>query len=78
MDRACERIFNLERAIQVRNFDRQPHDDETVIPYFEQKSGGRTLTWQKMRLDREKFLPLLEKYYRLRGWDVVSGRPMAK
>jgi aldehyde:ferredoxin oxidoreductase len=34
-ERACERIFNLERAVQIRNFKRHRRDDETVIPYFE-------------------------------------------
>jgi aldehyde:ferredoxin oxidoreductase len=78
MDRACERIFNLERAIQIRNYNRQRSDDETVIPYFEQKEWWENpYRGKKMELDREKFLPLLEKYYRLRGWDVVNGRPMA-
>jgi aldehyde:ferredoxin oxidoreductase len=73
---ACERVFNLERAVQVRNFDRQRRDDETVIPYFEDEEWWQSpVRSEKMRLDRSKFLPLLEKYYRLRGWDEQTGRP---
>ena len=78
LELACERIFNLERAIQVRNHDRQRSDDETVIPYFE-----RVEWWEnpyldeKKRLDADKFRLLLDKYYRLRGWDVARGRPTA-
>jgi len=73
---ACERVFNLERAFQVRNYHRQRSDDETVIPYFEYVEWWENpLIGEKKRLEREKFLPLLENYYRLRGWDVARGRP---
>lgn len=76
LDQACERIFNLERAIQVRLFNRHRRDDEMVIPYFDdQEWWENPLLGEKKRLEREKFIPLLEKYYRLRGWDVESGRP---
>jgi aldehyde:ferredoxin oxidoreductase len=73
---ACERIFNLERAIQVRSFQRQRSDDETVIPQFEHEEWWENpLIGEKKRLDRVKFLALLEDYYRLRGWDLARGRP---
>jgi len=73
---ACERIFNLERAFQVRNYGRQRNDDETVIPYFERAEWwDNPLIGEKKRLERDKFLPLLESYYRLRGWDAQLGRP---
>jgi hypothetical protein len=29
-----------------------------------------------MRLERTKFLPVMDDYYRLRGWDVDTGWPM--
>jgi aldehyde:ferredoxin oxidoreductase len=75
-DLACERIFNLERAIQVRNFGRQRSDDETVLPYFERGEWWENpLVGEKKWLDRIKFTPLLESYYRLRGWDLERGRP---
>jgi len=73
---ACERVFNLERAIQVRNYDRQRSDDETVIPYFEYVEWWENpFLGEKKRLEREKFIPLLENYYRLRKWDLARGRP---
>jgi hypothetical protein len=28
-----------------------------------------------MRLDAERFAPVLDDYYRLRGWDPATGRP---
>ena len=73
---ACERVFNLERAIQVRNYHRGRDDDETVVPYFEYVEWWENpLVGEKRRLERAKFLPLLNKYYRLRGWDLKRGRP---
>jgi aldehyde:ferredoxin oxidoreductase len=75
-DLACERIFNLERAIQVYHYDRQRSDDEGLIPYFEEVEWWQNpLLEEKKRLERDKFLPLLERYYRLRGWDLERGRP---
>lgn len=79
LELACERIFNLERAIQVHLFDRHRRDDEMVIPYFEYPEWWENpLLGEKKGLEREKFILLLEKYYRLRGWDVESGRPTAE
>jgi aldehyde:ferredoxin oxidoreductase len=73
---ACERIYNLERAIQVRNYGRQRADDETVLPHFERVEWWENpLLGEKVGLDRSKFLSLLERYYRLRGWDLERGRP---
>jgi aldehyde:ferredoxin oxidoreductase len=73
---ACERIFNLERAFQVRNYGRQRADDETVIPYFEYVEWWENpLIGEKKRLERDKFVPVLENYYRMRGWDLIQGWP---
>jgi aldehyde:ferredoxin oxidoreductase len=78
-DLACERIFNLERSIQIRNYGRSRKDDESVIPYFEYPEWWQSsLVGEKKKLDVDKFIPLLEKYYQLRGWDVRSGWPTAE
>ncbi|MBS7627231.1 hypothetical protein KEJ36_00125, partial [Candidatus Bathyarchaeota archaeon] len=69
LDRAGERIYNLERAILVRE-GRSRKMDETVIPHF--KLPDR---YDGTRLDEEKFRCLLEEYYQLRGWDVETGIP---
>ena len=51
-------------------------DDETIIPYFEYPEWWQSpLLTEKKHLERDRFIPLLEKYYRLRGWDVERGRP---
>jgi hypothetical protein len=47
-----------------------------VIPFFETDEWWENpLIGQKKRLERDKFLALLESYYRLRGWDMARGRP---
>ena len=76
LEQACERVFNLERAFQVRNYGRGRKDDETVIPYFEAEEWWENpFLGRKKGLERAKFSALLDRYYRLRGWDVEQGRP---
>jgi aldehyde:ferredoxin oxidoreductase len=66
--RAGERIFNLERCIQVRE-GRTRKDDEQVIPYFKRPDGDG------LSLDEEKFKLLMGEFYELRGWDPQTGVP---
>ena len=70
LDRAGERIWNQLRAIDVRNFGRDRSTDESTLDGFMYpgKDDG-------VMLDREKFLPLLEKYYELSGWNLSKGCP---
>ena len=75
-ERAGERIFNLERAIQVRQFGRCRADDEMVIPYFQRMEWWENpLLGKRCALDRNRFLHLMDEYYELRGWDCATGRP---
>jgi aldehyde:ferredoxin oxidoreductase len=64
-----ERVFNLERAIQVRNDGRSRDDDLAVIPYFEEAENYPGPSGKLESLDRTKFLRLANEYYALRGWD---------
>jgi len=70
LDKAGERIFNLLRAIDIRNYDRNRKVDEQTIDGFMYpgKDDG-------VMMDRDKFLKLLDRYYELRNWDKKSGRP---
>jgi len=74
--RMVERAINVERAVQVRLFDRARADDETIIPYFETPEY-----WQNPLLNEHKamarapFLQMLDEYYDRRGWDRTTGRP---
>ena len=70
LDRAGERIWNQLRAIDVRTFGRDRAVDESTIDGFMYpgKDDG-------VMLDRERFLTLLDTYYRLSGWDQATGWP---
>jgi aldehyde:ferredoxin oxidoreductase len=70
LDRAGERIRNLDRALHIRNHGRSRAVDETaewVFEYPEKTDGSK--------LDRELFDRILDAYYAIRGWDGRSGRP---
>ena len=76
LDRACERIMNLDRAIQIRDFGRSRTDDECVIPYLEAPENlVNPFIGEKQSLDGQKFRELMDELYRLRGWDVETGWP---
>jgi aldehyde:ferredoxin oxidoreductase len=73
MHKACERAFNVMRALHVRQGRTRAHD-ESVIPYFQQPArfpDERPL----QELDVRKFRELLERYYKLHGWDTATGWP---
>lgn len=84
-----ERIFNLQRAIFLREGHKGRDDD--IIPEFyfsiPLKSeahnpdclvpgkNGEVISRKGQVVDREKFEEIKEEYYRLRGWDVKTGIP---
>jgi aldehyde:ferredoxin oxidoreductase len=75
---AGERIWNLRRAVMVRRENRTREDDTINEPYFEKAitcHGGVARGRQHGPIDRIKFEKLKDKYYELRGWDVMTGRP---
>jgi hypothetical protein len=75
-ERAAERVLNLERAIVVRHFGRTRAVDERVLPSFEyDENWVNPELGKRMRLDRARFEPVMDAYYRLRGWDVDTGWP---
>jgi len=72
----AERVFNLERAVQIRNWDRSRAVDEMVIPHFSAiENWVNPYIGKGVGLDRDKFSKLMDEYYVLRGWDVATGRP---
>jgi hypothetical protein len=70
LDRAGERIWNLLRAIDVRYFDRSRAIDESTLDafMFPGKDDG-------VMLNRDRFLKLLDAYYKQSGWDQEQGWP---
>ena len=75
-ERAAERVLNLERANTVRHWGRDRKMDERVLPSFEYDENWiNPELGERKALDRQEFDPLMDEYYRLRGWDVSTGWP---
>jgi aldehyde:ferredoxin oxidoreductase len=75
-ERAAERVYTLERAVQVRHWARDRETDERILPYFEQLEGYQNpLLGKRHRLDRALFGPVVDEFYALHGWDVETGWP---
>jgi len=68
LDRVGERIFNLERAIMVRE-GRTRADDWEATAYFRKPDA------QGISMDASRFRALMDEYYGLRGWDLERGWP---
>ena len=68
----AERIVNLERCLDVRNYGRNRAIDEAVIPHYQwgEKTDGTHLS-----ADATEFHALLDRFYKLRGWDKETGVP---
>jgi len=75
-ERAAERVLNLERANTIRHWARDRKMDERVLPSFEYDENWiNPELGERKALDRREFIPLMDEYYRLRGWDVRTGWP---
>jgi len=75
-ERAAERVYTQERALCVRHWGRDRKMDESVLPAFEyEENWVNPILDKKHALDREQFLPVMDDYYRLLGWDVETGWP---
>jgi aldehyde:ferredoxin oxidoreductase len=80
--RAGERVFNLEKLLNVREgFNRK---DDRIPPVYLQnietplpaREGDRYLTdWFGKRCTREDLETMLDTYYEERGWDIEKGIP---
>jgi aldehyde:ferredoxin oxidoreductase len=70
LDLAGERIWNLHRAIDIRNHARDRRIDESTLDGFMYPGKDDGVT-----PDRQKLLELLDTYYRLRGWNPTNGWP---
>jgi aldehyde:ferredoxin oxidoreductase len=83
--RAGERVYNLEKLLNVREgFTRE--DDRIPPVYLENTEvpirvpgGDSYLTdWFGKRLTREDLKEMLDHYYEERGWDIQKGVPTRK
>jgi aldehyde:ferredoxin oxidoreductase len=93
LNKAGERIFNLQRAILLRQGWRGRQDDRLLDYYHTEPLEKGELFWNADGLVpgkdgeiiskigtvvvRDDFEKLKDEYYGLRGWDVASGLPTA-
>ena len=78
-EKATERIYSLERALNVRHWARDRAMDELVLPSFEYLENWQNpMLDRRFGLDRDQFKPVMDEYYALRGWDVRTGWPTAE
>jgi aldehyde:ferredoxin oxidoreductase len=87
--RVGERVFNLQRAVMLREGHRAGTDDVLPSEWHDESirthvadpdllapgPGGRIVSQLGRRLHRRDFLRLREEYYCKRGWDVPTGLP---
>lgn len=82
-----ERVFNLQRALLVRQ-GWKGREDDTLLPYFFNKplkkvfyskdclvpdKDGRFVTRKDVVVDGKEFEKMKSEYYILRGWDEKTG-----
>jgi len=70
LDRAGDRVFNMIRAIDIRNHDRCRDVDWQVAEGLTHPAFT-----DGVQLDLEQFGPMLNRYYELRGWNPENGYP---
>ncbi|MBM3190571.1 MAG: hypothetical protein FJZ90_17875, partial [Chloroflexi bacterium] len=70
LDIAGDRVFNLLRALDIRNHDRSRAVDWQVALSLTQPAFTDSIV-----LDLAQFAPMLERYYELRGWNPANGYP---
>ena len=73
LEKCGERIKNLERALHIRNYNRNRKIDETIewLCELPEKVDGT-------KLNKEIFKKLINTYYKIRGWNKTNGYPTRK
>ena len=87
LNKLGERIFNLQRAIRLREGWGGRQGDKLLDAFYEipiesvrfdpdclvPGKGGEPVSRKGAVVEREKFEKMKSEYYELRGWDVTSG-----
>jgi len=87
--RVGERVFNVQRAILLREGHRARDDDFLPDEWHDNPidthvadpdllapgPGGAIVSQLGRRVDRQPYLRLRDEYYERRGWDVATGLP---
>jgi aldehyde:ferredoxin oxidoreductase len=89
LNKIGERIFNLQRAVLLRqgwggrNGDTlldHLHDEPLEMVFFNPEcivpdKDGKPVSRKGNKINRDDFEKLKDEYYELRGWDIPSGLP---
>ncbi len=67
-----ERIVNLERALNIREFQLTCQDDKLSQRFLKEPLVVPGVDDQGSTVNLD---PMLDEYYTLRGWDLLTGRP---
>jgi aldehyde:ferredoxin oxidoreductase len=92
MDRCAQRIFNIQRADQIKDGRKGREDDSLEAFHFTMGlkrdfgnekcivpgKDGEIFSRRGMVMDRDDFEKMKYEYYGLRGWDVATGLPTRK
>lgn len=87
LHRTGERVFNLQRAVLLREGHRARQDDHLHEAWYTEPleghpvdadcmvpgKDGEILSRKGALIDREEYQRMLAEYYQLRGWDVDTG-----
>jgi aldehyde:ferredoxin oxidoreductase len=87
LDMMGEKVFNLQRAISVREGHRGREDDSLPDNWYTMPlkwsfvnpeclvpgKGGEVVSRKGAVVDREEFERMKSEYYQLRQWDVATG-----
>jgi len=65
-----ERIFNLEKCFNVLHTSWTREDDMPPKRFFLQPLDGR------IKIDRQSWDRMLDRYYEMHGWDEKTGKPL--
>ena len=74
LDKIGERLKNMQRALLIRNYDRDRKQElAAIMPWFKRPDGTKGI-----QVDGSKFDRMTDEYYRQRGWQSRTGRPTKK
>ena len=73
--RASERVYNLNRAFNIREGFTREHDSVPSRCFDEPVPSGPT---EGRRLTRQHFEHMLERFYEVSGWNRLTGFPTRK
>ena len=89
LNRVGERVFQLQRAIMLREGHKPLEDDVLPVEWHEVPldghvadpdclvpgPGGQTVSRLGARIGMDDYLPARDEYFRLRDWDCRTGLP---